>query len=143
MRTMKNILSSPVLRLNLILLVFYFSQIYPYYHFHHNHTEGLFNFVVSAHPIDIEVDHDNHHHHHDDDTDSPQPHNQFEKFIDWHITRVQQPQFDLPAGIVLSSIKIPADIDDQNFYAVVDQIFDKDAINSLTSLTYRGPPRLS
>lgn len=44
------------LRLGLILLVVYFSQVYPFVHFHHSHDDGGFPIKISMHPIDVNPD---------------------------------------------------------------------------------------
>lgn len=43
-------------KLALILILGYFSQVYPFVHFHHSHDDGGFPIKISMHPIDVNPD---------------------------------------------------------------------------------------
>lgn len=90
---LSNIIYSRWLRLSLLLVLVYFSQIYPFYHLHHSHNDDIWDITVSSHPVDIEVAHsqdesDHHHQHHDEDRPQPESHQHtYDKHIDWHLLR--------------------------------------------------------
>ncbi len=68
-------------KLPLILILAYFSQVYPYVHFHHSHDEQGLPLEISVHPVGVHPDaiedhHDDVHHHH-----------RFNKIIDCRLVR--------------------------------------------------------
>ncbi len=80
-----------LLRLSLILLVAYFSQVYPYLHFHHSHTESESPIELSMHPIDVNLRHVTEQHDPDsnsqDEDSGHNQHHEFEQYVDWHMVR--------------------------------------------------------
>ncbi len=56
-------------KLPLVLILAYFSQVYPWVHFHHSHDEQGLPIEISVHPVGVHPDaiddhHDDVHHHH-------------------------------------------------------------------------------
>jgi hypothetical protein len=85
----KDILASTWLRSALILVIVYFSQVYP---FHHLHDEGVLVSEIGSHPIQVDEGHSSDHHH-----DGATPHTDdhrhaYDEHIDWHIIRTQDPR---------------------------------------------------
>lgn len=86
-----------LLKIGLVALVVYFSQIYPYTHFHHAHTDSSAQIEQAANQADDDRRHHVHHgHYHDDDhDDSPlnsstdhDHHHEFAQHVDWHVVRL-------------------------------------------------------
>lgn len=80
-----------VLRLGLIVLALYFSQVYPYVHFHHAHADHDAPVDLCTQPFEAEPFHSHHGHGHDDSShesgDNHHHHQDFEQHVDWHLIR--------------------------------------------------------
>lgn len=136
----------------LILLVVYFSQVYPYFHFHHVHAD---------HPITVETDwqvldavahhaHHGHDHQHDipaaenRDSDDHHHHPEFSQHIDWHLVRSQlnNPLADHFVGLVTDRIEIDPTPEPNSWLARIIQ-FDLPESVPPADIESRGPPALA
>lgn len=85
---------SRLLKLGLIALVVYLSQVYPYVHFHHAHAGTDRAVKLSVLSADVEPVHSHHAHDHDNDHEAPHHqsdnthhHHNFDQHLDWHLAR--------------------------------------------------------
>jgi hypothetical protein len=81
---------SQLLKIGLIALVAYFSQVYPYVHFHHTHGDEVNASEVISHPRDIEPHHSHHGHDHDDashESSDNHHHHELTQHVDWFLVR--------------------------------------------------------
>jgi hypothetical protein len=118
----KNILISPWFRSALLLVIVYFGQVYPSYHLHHSHEEGSWGVEISSHPIEVDVERSSDHHH-----DGATPHTNdhqhtYDKHIDWHFIRTQNPR--------------TLTINDQCFFFSIASVFTKN--DNIPCIAYEG-----
>lgn len=122
----------------IVLLIIYFSQIYPYIHFHHSHDDSGFPIEISMHLIDVEADactdhHEDGHHHHTIDQGT-----------DWYAVRAG-------ARYTVSTVDNPVYVVDLGFVpkyeprSPVRECSDDTLPDSvpLDSFLCRGPPTLA
>ena len=84
-----------LIKLGLIALVIYFSQVYPYLHFHHTHDGSADSHQVVSLPADAKTHHSHHahdHHGHDHDaapheSGESHHHHAFDQHVDWYLSR--------------------------------------------------------
>lgn len=122
----------------LILILAYFSQVYPYVHFHHSHDESAIPIEISLHPPDVDIDgctdhHEDGHHHHT-----------FDQGTDWYAVRQGVRHIVLTAdwsSLVVEGISL-SDIEPRSsMREYADDIFT-DSV-PLDSFLSRGPPTLT
>jgi len=136
----KNIITSRWLRSLSLLVLIYFSQVYPSFHLHHIHEDGLLEFEISSHPITVEVEHSSDHHHDGDRPHTNDHQHTYDKHINWHVIRQQTPTtITLDDQSIFSSI--PFILTDEN-NAVYANFEDPLFIDSYYAfcLAIRGPP---
>ena len=137
---------SRILKLGLIALVVYFSQIYPYAHFHHIHADAYSSEEVATHSTHGEPYHS--HHGHDHDYSSHQSgdshhHHELIQHVDWFLVRTQttnplsQVEFSyVSVQANLSPIPVPSQIGKRIESEMLHELVSIDGIDP------RGPPIL-
>lgn len=136
----KNIITSPGLRSILFLAILYFSQVYPFYHLHHFHDEGFLEFELSSPPIKVDIEHSSDHHHNSDTPQTDGHNHTFDKHIDWHITRTQNPRTKTSADQYLFvSLSLSFSIN-QKFSSVDNEEFIYIYNYHISPSFIRGPP---
>jgi len=124
------------------LVLVYFSHVYPFYHLHHSHDDGWLGHEISSHPIEVDVEHPSDHHH-----DRTTPHTNdhqhtYDKHIDWHIIRTQNPRtLTFDDQYLFSSTSFVFTTENN-----ISCIYHRDPIcvdgNCVPSIIIRGPPLL-
>lgn len=135
-----------LLRLGLIALMVYFSQVYPYIHFHHAHAESDTPVDINVHPVDVEPYHSHHGHH-----DSPHPpgdthhhHQDFEQHVDWHLIRTHASSVLSHADVSYVSVQSAVGATETSFRGRC-RVISKPLPESvpIEGLDSRGPPALA
>lgn len=109
-----SIIASRWLKSILVLTLVYYSQINPLAHVHHDHESGLFEFEISAHPVEADTENSSDHHH-----DGNRPHKDdhshtFNEHVDWHRVRALYTRTPTPDVRYLYSVTPDIIIDNAN-----------------------------
>ena len=142
----KNIIGLKPFKLLIILAVFYFSQVYPYYHFHHSHSEGVLNTDLTAQQFDFNTEHPHDHDHdHGHSNDSDTEHNEdhqhtYDKHVDLHVVRTQNQNSSVDDSFVSisqASFKVLFEESNQIIQTTSPPYIE---YQFYKSITVRGPP---
>ncbi len=136
---------SRILRLGLIALAVYFSQVYPHVHFHHTHAEYDAPVNLSTQPIETEPYHSHHGHGHDDSPhesgNNHHHHQEFEQHVDWHLVRTHSSSILSHISFAYVSVKSdtePAQTSSQRYYRVASTPLPDFIVPD--GIDPRGPP---
>lgn len=145
---------SRLLKLGLIALAVYFSQVYPYVHFHHAHAETVAQVDLSLHPIDAEPYHSHHGHGHNhnqshDDTphesgDTHHHHQDFDQHVDWHLIRTYTASILSHIDFTFISVQFdtgPTQTSSPRFDRIASTPLPDSAF--LDGINSRGPPAIA
>ena len=134
-----------LLLLSLIVLVLYFSQVYPYTHCHHVHVDSDDPIERNTHQTDVEPAHVHHGHDHEDVPHQPgnthHHDHEFDKHVDWHVVRTHSNS--IQSHFEFAYISIQVDITSTTSVSFWRYRADKTILPesaSLDGIDSRGPP---